>query len=125
MSKIKDEMKNRIKPLIELLFKANKLIHQAQQNAYKVEMAGFNLRKFSKDFCMESGVSVSPEALKATLRQIDAEVVKLKSECYEIHVSSRRPNGHDALYLESVSISLNCRDDWDQRYPESFEDDNL
>ena len=67
MNAIKEIMKERIKPLLELTYKANLLIQAAQKAGYTIHVGIGVLLQFSKDFSKGSSEIVDPEVLRDSL----------------------------------------------------------
>lgn len=109
-------MKRELKPLINLIDKANKYIEQANENGYKVRVKcygssintihGITLLKFSKDFVELKGRNVAPKAIKSFLERITLELTLLGNEGYHIIVQSNRSDDYDVIVVKEVYMIL-------------------
>ena len=122
MNQILITMKNRIKPLLALVDKANKLIDIAKEDGYTVQIncggsLGFYaatnfavLEKFEKDFLNGTSKIIDIKPINASLKKVTQELEKLENEQYCVEVTGRRPNGCDRLFVEQIMIGMRDTD---------------
>lgn len=118
MNPILITMQKRIKLLLALVDKANKLIDITKEAGYTVHincggsMGAYRstnfavVEKFEKDFSVGTAEVVDITPLKDALRKVTKELEKLENEQYCVEVTGRRPNGCDRLFVEEILIVL-------------------
>jgi len=134
MNKIKQTMKKRIQPLLDLIYKANWKIEECEDSGYKIDIgwAGtsinegcstfeITIEEFTKNLAKTKGKKMTPLALQRILNKINKELEKLIEEEYVIVLTGCRPNGNVRLYLEDVKISLPCSEYEQSYFSESLE----
>jgi hypothetical protein len=131
MKKIRQEIYDKILPLLKLLRTANELIWDAKKDGYKIRLGAggsmgargatndLGLLEFSKDFVKNTENPTSPLPIIQQLKVVSAELKRLEEEGYSLEVSPVRPNGEQWFYLEYVSIVVLSNDfnftQWDTR----------
>jgi hypothetical protein len=131
MKKIRQEIYDKILPLLKLLKTANELIWDAEKEGYKIRLGAggssgcrgvtntLSLLEFSKDFVKNTDNPTSPLPIIQQLKVICAELRKIEDEGYSLEITPRRPNGANYFHLEDVSIVVLSNDfdfkQWDTR----------
>ena len=114
MNEMQIQMKERIQRLLVLVEKVNNYVREAESSGYKVRLCcsgsmgfgattnGTSLKEFSKDFAQGDGTVVSFNRLKASLRRVTKELIRLKNEDFYVEIK-----GHDRLSVKYIWTGIN------------------
>ncbi len=119
MTKIENEIKKRIQPLLQKLNCVNKLVWTAQKEGYEVELSCWgrtlgtkgtgtkiSLIGFEKNLVGNKKKTLSPRPIENKLKKVNQELAQIEEEGYGVEITTHRSNGSGYLFLEQVHIIL-------------------